>query len=238
MLDRSSPNFGVRNPVPGRDGISMLVLHYTGMESCEAALTRLCQPGSEVSAHLVVDEDGTVYRLVADDCRAWHAGVAFWRGITDINSVSIGIELVNPGHDYGYQAFPEAQIDALIGVARPLIERYRIPQWGIVGHSDIAPGRKTDPGELFPWQRLADAGIGPWPDRSIHRDTGDPWADLRAIGYAVPGDAGPDGGILNPETAEKDVVSAFQSRFRAADCSGDLDEETRRLIRSIAAIVS
>ncbi len=238
MLNRPSPNFGERKPVAGVDGIRMLVLHYTGMETCAAALDHLCEPGSDVSAHILIDEDGTVHRLVADAYRAWHAGTAFWRGITDVNSASIGIELVNPGHEYGYQPFPDSQVDALIDVASQLIEQYDIPAWGIVGHSDVAPGRKSDPGELFPWHRLAAAGIGGWPTSTEAGDSEDPWLDLQTIGYSVPGNAGPDGGVLHPETGETDVISAFQSRYRASDLSGKLDIETRRLIGAVAKVHS
>ena len=238
MLNKPSPNFGERKPVAGVDGISMLVVHYTGMETCAAALDRLCEPGSDVSAHILIDEDGTAHRLVADTYRAWHAGAAFWRGISDINSVSIGIELVNPGHEYGYRAFPDAQMDALIHIASQLIEQYDIPAWGIVGHSDVAPGRKSDPGELFPWSALAAAGIGIWPTSTEAGESDDPWADLQRIGYPIPGDAGPDGGVLAPDTGEEDVIAAFQRRFRASDTSGRLDPQTRCLIRAVAETLS
>ena len=159
-IDRPSAKYGERR---GRGQITMLVFHYTGMVSSDAALQRLCDPDAEVSAHLLIDEDGTAYRLVDDDKRAWHAGTSFWRGESDINSASIGIELVNPGHEYGYRAFPQPQLDALITVSQDLIDQYDIPATGIVGHSDIAPGRKSDPGELFPWEHLASCGIGLWP---------------------------------------------------------------------------
>ena len=216
----------------------MLVLHYTGMESCSQALDQLCDPASKVSAHVLIDEDGTFHRLIGDEYRAWHAGTAYWRGISDVNSASIGIELANPGHEYGYRPFPEAQIKVLIDVCRQMINEYGIPGWGVVGHSDIAPSLKTDPGELFPWQRLAKAGLGLWPDTTDFDKSNDPWTDLAKIGYAVPGDINRGSTILAPETAQTDIVSSFQRRFRPAHISGALDSETLRLITAIAEISS
>ena len=124
------------------------------MATAALAVERLCDPTAQVSAHYLIDEDGTVVRMVAEEMRAWHAGKSFWRGVRDLNSTSIGIELANPGHDHGYRAFPEAQIVALMELAREIVERHGIAPDNIVGHSDIAPGRKIDPGELFPWRRL------------------------------------------------------------------------------------
>ena len=161
MIDRPSPNHG-----PRRDGaaIDMLILHYTGMTTAAAALDRLCDPKTEVSAHYLIDEDGTVWRLVPEDRRAWHAGRAYWAGETDINSRSIGIELVNPGHEHGYRVFPEPQMTALIALSQGILSRHPIPPHRILAHSDVAPDRKLDPGELFDWRRLAMAGIGLWSD--------------------------------------------------------------------------
>lgn len=135
--------------------ISMVVLHYTGMESAEAALERLCDPEAQVSAHYCIEEDGTVHRLVREDRRAWHAGKSFWRGVTDVNSASIGIELVNPGHEFGYRPFPDEQMAALLPLLADMVQRHDIPRANVVGHSDIAPTRKEDPGELFDWDLLA-----------------------------------------------------------------------------------
>ena len=215
MSPVSSPNHNERRDVVGPD---MLVLHYTGMENCDAALDRLCDPAAEVSAHYLIDEDGAQYDLVLEDRRAWHAGVSSWCGHTDINSRSIGIELVNPGHEFGYRLFPDEQISQLIKLCTGILERHEIPQRNIVGHSDIAPSRKEDPGELFPWQRLSDAGIGLWPvDLDSEPVTRDNQAHvLQEIGYAP-----------------SDVVAAtraFQRRFRPSDISGLLDERTAILI--------
>ena len=147
---RPSPNFNARD-LP----VSMVVLHYTGMPSAEAALERLCDRDAGVSAHYLIDEDGTVTQLVDEDMRAWHAGKSFWRGIGDVNGASVGIELVNPGHEFGYRPFPEAQMEALLPLLHRIVKRYKMPFANIVGHSDVAPARKEDPGELFDWELLA-----------------------------------------------------------------------------------
>lgn len=156
-----SPNFG-----PRRDGQApdMLVVHYTGMKTAEEALQRLCSVEAQVSAHYLIDEDGTLYSLVPEDMRAWHAGVSSWESNQDINSRSIGIELANPGHDFGYRPFPEAQIKRLVRLSKEIVSRHGIRPWHVLGHSDVAPLRKTDPGELFPWERLAREGVGLWPE--------------------------------------------------------------------------
>lgn len=145
-----SPNHGERT-LP----ISMVVLHYTEMKPVEAALERMCDPATSVSAHYCITEAGEVIRLVPEDRRAWHAGASYWRGIPDVNSASIGIELDHPGHGLGYRGFAEAQIDALIPLLARIVKTYDIPRANVVGHSDVAPMRKVDPGELFPWDRLA-----------------------------------------------------------------------------------
>ena len=157
MIEQPSPNFNERKGPP-----DMVVLHYTGMISGPAAIARLCDPEAKVSAHYVVEEDSTIFRLVAEERRAWHAGVASWKGETDINGASIGIEIVNPGHEFGYRDFPQAQIDAVIGLLDGIRERWDIPDWRILAHSDVAPARKADPGERFPWQVLAEHGHGLW----------------------------------------------------------------------------
>ena len=227
IIDRPSPNRGPRPP--GTD-IDMLILHYTGMATAAEALMRLCDPAAKVSAHYVVDEDGTVTRLVAEEMRAWHAGESCWRGAADINDRSIGIELVNPGHAFGYRPFPEPQIAALTALARDVRERHRIPPGNVVGHSDVAPGRKMDPGELFDWRRLARAGIGLWPDPtglSAAPATGDDAPALLAeIGYALgePGDS-----------ATRAAIAAFQRHYRPGRIDGRLDDETAALIGAVCA---
>ena len=157
-LDYQSPNYSRRvNDVSP----CLIVLHYTGMKDAAAALTRLCDPTALVSAHYTVDEAGPVYQHIDDVHRAWHAGTSAWREIQDINSHSIGIEIVNPGHDHGYKVFPEQQIHSVIALCQQIQERYKIDY--VLGHSDVAPDRKIDPGELFPWQTLARHGVGLWP---------------------------------------------------------------------------
>lgn len=158
-----SPNFGKRERGAKP---SLLILHYTGMQTAREAIARLCDPAAEVSAHYVIDEDGSVIHLVADKHRAWHAGKSCWRGEADINSHSIGIELVNPGHEFGYREFPATQITALDELSQKLMRKHGIVPANVLGHSDVAPARKTDPGELFPWEALAAEGIGIWPHPS------------------------------------------------------------------------
>ena len=218
----------VQQPSPNQDerggaGIDLLILHYTGMKSAEAALARLCDPVARVSAHYTIDEGGTVYAMVPEARRAWHAGVSWWAGARDINARSIGIELVNPGHEFGYRAFAEPQIAALIALAREIVGRHPIPPWRILGHSDIAPQRKIDPGELFPWSRLADNGIGLWPMRGD-----DPGADavpelLVQFGY-------------DPEAPLQNLVTAFQRHFRPSRVDGVADDETRRVLSGLIAL--
>jgi len=222
MRDRPSPNHG-----PRRDGapIDMLILHYTGMPTAVEAIDRLCDPATEVSAHYVIEEDGEVWRLVAEDRRAWHAGRAFWAGETDINSRSIGIELVNPGHGPDYRPFAEPQIAALIGLCRDILARHPIPPHRVLGHSDVAPDRKIDPGELFDWERLGAAGIGLWPKAKEKsgpepKGRGGDFAEaMRRFGYA---DASPD------------AIRAFQRHYRSAAVTGIADRETTALLMDLA----
>lgn len=157
MIETPSPNFNERKGPP-----DMVVLHYTGMKSGEAALERMCDPEAKVSAHYMVEEDGRIFRLVPEERRAWHAGVSYWKGETDINGCSIGVEIVNPGLEFGYRDFPAAQIDAVIGLLDGIRERWEILDHRILGHSDVAPARKEDPGERFPWAELAAHGHGLW----------------------------------------------------------------------------
>ncbi|MEO1494231.1 MAG: N-acetylmuramoyl-L-alanine amidase [Pseudomonadota bacterium] len=158
--DRPSPNFTERR---GTDRPDMVVLHYTGMESAEAAILRLSDPGPEVSAHYLIAEDGTVTRMVAEEMRAWHAGASRWGEITDVNSHAIGIELANPGHHFGYPPFPAPQMAALEVLLAAILARWEIAPDRVVGHEHVAPGRKIDPGEKFDWLRLARQGLAAWP---------------------------------------------------------------------------
>lgn len=234
-----SPNHGPRT---GEGGVSMLVLHYTGMPSEEGAIAWLRSPESQVSCHYVVREDGRILALVPEDRRAWHAGRSAWRGITDVNSRSIGIEICNPGHEFGYRPFPEVQIGAVIGLCRDVLGRHAIAGRDIVAHSDIAPSRKEDPGELFPWDRLAAAGIGHHvPAAPIaggrffqEGDEGPPVEALQAMfglyGYEVP----VTGRYC---AATQKVVTAFQRHFRQDRVDGVADASTiATLHRLIAAL--
>ena len=231
---RTSPNSGARRSVDGWIGVRNVVVHYTGMESADAAIGRLCDPDAAVSAHYFVHEDGRILGLVDESLRAWHAGVSYWRGVQDINSVSIGIELANPGHEFGYRAFPAAQIDALAALVGDIIGRHGLTPEDVIGHSDIAPGRKQDPGELFPWQSLAAKGFGLWPNGPRASSDVGIWPSLSTIGYAVPAGAGGD--ILDPATGAEDVIRAFQRRYRPARIDGVADAETRGLIAAVAEL--
>ena len=242
MIERPSPNHDAR---PEGGAIDMVVLHYTGMETAEAALARLCDPQAKVSAHYLVDEDGTVVRLVDEGRRAWHAGVAWWRGMSDINARSIGVELVNPGHEFGYRPYPEAQMAALIELCRGILARHPIPPERVLGHSDVAPGRKQDPGELFDWAALAAAGVGLWPAPdfapSVNAEalasgaSGAAVIDLQlaldAFGYQVQGT-----GVCDPATEA--AVTAFQRHWRQARVDGVADPETLSLLHHLLARVS
>jgi N-acetylmuramoyl-L-alanine amidase len=223
IVERPSPNFNERGGAP----VDILLLHYTGMPTAAGALARLCDPAAKVSAHYTIDEDGTVYRHVPEENRAWHAGVSYWAGARDINARSIGIELVNPGHEFGYRDFPEAQIGALIALSHGILSRHPIPPQRVLGHSDVAPKRKLDPGERFPWARLAAAGIGVWPkhlrlDISRAVQVPEVQRDLAAIGYECPAT-----GVLDEDT--RFAVAAFQRHFRPALVSGIPDGETLAL---------
>jgi len=239
IIESASPNFEARRAVNGAVGVRHLVLHYTGMISGTAALDRLCDPASRVSAHYMIDENGDTYHLVPEEMRAWHAGNAYWRGMRDINSTSIGIELVNPGHDHGYRVFPATQMDAFIKLSHEIMKRHGISAASVLGHSDIAPGRKIDPGELFPWQDLAAQGIGLWPKDDASTPVPDARAaiaKLSAIGYAVPTSAELGADLLNKDTGTTEVLSAFQRRYRQDNVDGVLDAETARRIAAVAAV--
>lgn len=214
--ERPSPNFNERT-LP----ISMVVIHYTEMESAEAALERLCDPEAGVSAHYLISNGGEVTRLVAEDKRAWHAGTSYWRGHKDVNSASIGIELDHPGHALGYREFSDAQFAALVPLVARIVKDYDIPRANVVGHSDVAPARKIDPGELFPWDRLAGYGLClPRPEKL---DLGDPFDNdgafylaLERFGYDV--------------TDGRKAVEAFQRRWRPERIDGEIDGQVRAIL--------
>ena len=216
MIERPSPNHG---PRPRGGPVDLIVLHYTGMPTAQAALARLSDPDSGVSAHYLIDETGAVYRMVPEERRAWHAGVSSWAGDADVNSRSIGIELANPGHEFGYVPFPEPQLDALELLLADVRERRHIDPVRIVGHSDVAPLRKQDPGELFPWRRLAAKRLAYWPGGGTGIVAPDPErarAVLTGFGY----------GYCEEEGGFDAVLAAFQRRFRPSRCDGKLDGET------------
>ena len=221
-VEMPSPNQDSRNPEGrGGAGVDMLVLHYTGMPTARAALERLCDPAAKVSAHYTLDEDGTVYVHVPEARRAWHAGVSYWAGATDINARSIGIEIVNPGHAFGYRAFPLEQVAALITLCHGILLRHPIPSARVLGHSDVAPARKEDPGELFPWERLAKAGIGLWPE---------------AIASDMENDLGPDARArygYDPQAPRDKAITAFQRHFRPGGLTGVWDGECAGLLASL-----
>jgi N-acetylmuramoyl-L-alanine amidase len=216
----------------------MIVLHYTGMPDVEGALARLCTFGTDVSAHYVVLEDGRVVQCVQEAKRAWHAGIASWAGEEDINSCSIGIEIVNRGHDWGYPDFPLRQIAAVITLCRGIILRRGIPPHRVVGHSDVAPSRKKDPGEKFPWHSLADSGVGQWvrpapivPGEVL--EMGSEGDDVRSLqqslaqyGYGIKAS-----GTFDSSTAE--VVAAFQRHFRPERVDGVADQSTLKTLQAL-----
>lgn len=226
--------------------LDMLVLHYTGMKDGPSALARMQEDKEpRVSAHYMVEEDGRVFALVPEDKRAWQAGRSWWRGDEDLNSRSIGIEIVNPGHEWGYRPFPEPQIAAVLELCQGILSRWPIPQNRIVAHSDIAPDRKEDPGELFPWKRFAEAGVGLWPEPQrpepwmMHgAEMGDAGVtveglqrDLATIGYRINVT-----GVFDATTAA--VVRAFQRRWRPMRVDGVGDVDTIVLANSVAALAA
>jgi len=215
--ERPSPNHGPRRPGAPVD---ILLLHYTGMPSAAAALDRLCDPLAQVSAHWLVEEDGTLWRLVTEERRAWHAGLSHWAGERDVNSRSVGIELANPGHEWGYRPFPQAQMASLAALARGILARWPIPAWRVLGHSDVAPARKCDPGELLDWRWLAGEGVGLVPPEAPPPAAGvDAAAGLARLGYD------PDG-LADDPAALRRTVAAFQRHWRQGSVDGVADAET------------
>jgi N-acetylmuramoyl-L-alanine amidase len=218
IVQRQSPNFNDRKGAP----VLFLILHYTAMATTESAILRLCDPQAQVSAHYVVGDDGTVYQLVDEDKRAWHAGVSFWDGQKDLNTTSVGIEIANPGN----VPYPKIQMDAVTALCQDIIKRNKIRALYVIAHSDIAPDRKQDPGEFFDWEGLASVGVGVWP-QPVQRDimTASKWADadvvqaLNKFGFVTGQD-------------EKIIVSAFQRHFQPEAFKnpalvGVIDEQTK-----------
>jgi len=233
-----SPNHGER---AGNKRPDMIILHYTGMPNARGALERLCSAGSEVSAHYFVFEDGKIVQLVPESRRAWHAGVSIWAGETDINSCSIGIEIVNPGHDYGYPDFPKRQIAAVTALCRGIQTRNTIAPARVLAHSDVAPSRKQDPGEKFPWSILWESGVGHWvsPAKLVEGgpvlalgDRGDAVAAMQEAlgkyGYGITASGAYD-------STTHDVVKAFQRHFRPERIDGVTDQSTRATLLELLA---
>jgi N-acetylmuramoyl-L-alanine amidase len=221
VTDAPSPNHDDR---PDGAPVDMLILHYTGMRSGAAAIDRLCDPAAKVSAHYVVEEDGQVFRLVPEARRAWHAGMSHWRGASGLNARSIGIEVVNPGHEHGYRPFAALQMAALCDLCLGILGRHPIPAWNVVGHSDVAPDRKEDPGEFFDWEGLAANGVGLWP-RTAGRDDGDALRLLGAIGYRT-------------DLPLPVLLRAFQRHWRPGRVDGVADAETLARLHAVAALTA
>jgi N-acetylmuramoyl-L-alanine amidase len=232
-----SPNYQPRRSVARPD---ILLLHYTGMATTQSALERLCDPEAEVSSHYLVFEDGRVLQLVPESRRAFHAGESAWEGTTDINSRSVGIEIGNKGHDFGCPEFPDVQIAAVIALCRDIVARWSIAPWRVLAHSDVAPLRKRDPGEAFPWARLAAAGVGLWVEPAAIEDgrtlrpgdTGEEVANLQRMladyGYGIT----PNGAY---DAEMQEVVAAFQRHFRPAQVDGIADVSTVRTLDRLLA---
>ncbi|MGH6796971.1 MAG: N-acetylmuramoyl-L-alanine amidase [Roseiarcus sp.] len=230
-----SPNYGERR---GYGRPNCLILHYTGMSTGDAALKALTDPASEVSAHYLVWEDGAIDQLVAERDRAWHAGKAWWKGERDLNSASIGIEIVSPGHDGGSPPFPKPQIETTIALARDVCARWTIAPERVLAHSDVAPARKRDPGEAFPWAALWRGGVGKWTEPApltggplfAHEEEGPPvraaQAMLALYGYGVE-----ITGIYDRQTRQ--VVAAFQRHFRPERVDGEADASTMATLKAL-----
>jgi N-acetylmuramoyl-L-alanine amidase len=238
----ASPNHGPRKHTDGREERQpdMLIVHYTGMPDAGQALQWLCNPVSQVSCHYFVFENGHTLQLVPESRRAWHAGVSHWRGEADINSCSIGIEIANPGHPGGLPPYPAAQVAAVLDLCRDIAARWRIPPERVLAHSDVAPGRKIDPGERFPWRRFAEGGVGLWVEPAPMRggrffsrgDTGPPVEALQAMfgmfGYRIP----VNGAYCEATEA---VVAAFQRHWRPERVDGVADASTITTLRDLIA---
>jgi N-acetylmuramoyl-L-alanine amidase len=242
LVDEMRPSPNVE---PRRNGLkpSILLMHYTGLESMARAIDWLCLAGSGVSCHYGVDVDGRITQMVAEDLRAWHAGKSIWEGESDINSASVGIEIQNPGHDFGYADFPEVQMQAVERLGREIVARHRIRPERVLAHSDVAPARKKDPGEKFPWARLAHAGIGHWvAPAPVDWDAGLGLGDaapriaafqvaLRRYGYGID-----PTGVIDERT--EFVVTAFQRHFRPGRVDGRIDRSTVATLERLLAALS
>jgi N-acetylmuramoyl-L-alanine amidase len=221
VRERPSPNQDDR---PSGVPIDTLILHYTGMRTAREAIERLCDPVARVSSHYVIDEDGTILRLVPEERRAFHAGVSHWRGHSELNGRSIGIEIVNPGHEWGYRDFAALQMAAVCDLCLEILARHPIPARNVVAHSDVAPDRKDDPGEKFDWQGLAANGVGLWPKDGTAEPVSDVWKALADIGYRVDLDL-------------PIVLRAFQRHWWQDAVSGELDAGTQRRIGEVRRLV-
>lgn len=239
LISNPSPNFDSRGGAP----VSMLVLHYTGMRYGTDALSRLCDPQAKVSSHYMVEEDGRIFALVDETERAWHAGVSFWRGLTGLNTHSIGIEIVNPGHEIGYHPFPQKQMNAVLALSQGIVSRYSIAPYNVVAHSDIAPTRKIDPGELFDWEWLAQNGVGLAPPQVAARpDLAPLWISdsgpevlrlqnqLGILGYKIE-----HNGAYDEYT--QSVVRAFQRHFRRQSVTGVADSHMRTVLEALLDVL-
>lgn len=241
ITEAASPNFDTRTAPP-----DTLILHYTGMQSAEAAIARLRDPEAKVSAHYVIDEDGAIFRLVEEGRRAWHAGKSWWQGETDINARSIGLEIVNPGHEFGYRNFPDTQIASVIALIDDIRTRWAVPDARLLGHSDVAPDRKQDPGERFPWKTLVAHRQGLWFEPAPERiaalgpplGIGDEGlgvhvlqAGLHRLGY----EPAPTG---HYDETTQITVKAFQRHWRPARVDGIADGETRVTLMGILQLAT
>ncbi|MGE3770126.1 MAG: N-acetylmuramoyl-L-alanine amidase [Bdellovibrionales bacterium] len=218
IIPHPSPNFG-----PRLRPLEYIILHYTDHLTLQQTLDALTNPARQVSAHYVLDYDGTLYQLVDDEMRAWHAGISSWKGITDMNSASIGIEIENPGHSNGYVPFTEAQIKAVIELCSVLTKKHGISPRNVIGHSDVAPARKEDPGHLFPWDRLAAAGFGIWPKKES------------AVADIKPVDAQKALEMIGYDVSDFDAaLLAFQRHFCPAEMGKKLTPATGGWLKALA----